>query len=246
MKYEIPPISATAPTTIASALPVLRLLPPAVAVVLVATAVGVALVVGVGTGATGLTPPESGLLVVAVAVAVAAAVAVGPEVVLDAFALACFAASAVGIKAAVVVAATIAAFVYLWTMLSFAPVLIVLERLPVFAAIGRSFALVRGSFWRVFGIRALGVLVAQLVANLARHEAGVRAGEDAAGHEEVDDLSHRSGFLRPGEPVSRSIDPDAGARAHEFRRRVGATRRFRVLGPLAHDKVQQAAPCGRG
>jgi hypothetical protein len=67
----------------------------------------------------------------------------------------------VGIVVAVVVAA---AFVYLWTMLSFAPVLIVLERLPVFAAIGRSFALVRGSFWRVFGIRALAVLVAQLVA----------------------------------------------------------------------------------
>jgi hypothetical protein len=64
----------------------------------------------------------------------------------------------------VVAVAVIAAFVYLWTMLSFAPVLIVLERLPVFAAIGRSFALVRGSFWRVFGIRSLGVLVAQLVA----------------------------------------------------------------------------------
>ena len=67
----------------------------------------------------------------------------------------------VGVVVAIVV---IAVFVYLWTMLSFAPVLIVLERLPVFAAIGRSFALVRGSFWRVFGIRALGVLVAQLVA----------------------------------------------------------------------------------
>jgi hypothetical protein len=70
-----------------------------------------------------------------------------------------------GVLVGIVVAlAVIAAFVYLWTMLSFAPVLIVLERLPVFAAIGRSFALVRGSFWRVFGIRTLGVLVAQLVA----------------------------------------------------------------------------------
>jgi hypothetical protein len=58
----------------------------------------------------------------------------------------------------------VALFVYLWTKLSFAPVLIVLERLTVFAAIGRSFELVGGSFWRVFGIRALGVLVAQLVA----------------------------------------------------------------------------------
>ncbi|MBV9515972.1 MAG: hypothetical protein JO280_18330, partial [Mycobacteriaceae bacterium] len=62
-------------------------------------------------------------------------------------------------------AAGIALFVYLWTMLSFAPVLIVLERLPVFSAIGRSFALVHGSFWRVFGIRALGMLVASLVAS---------------------------------------------------------------------------------
>jgi hypothetical protein len=63
-----------------------------------------------------------------------------------------------------VVAAVIAAFVYLWTILSFAPVLIVLERLPIFPAISRSFALVRGSFWRVFGIRILGTLVASLVA----------------------------------------------------------------------------------
>lgn len=64
----------------------------------------------------------------------------------------------------VVVIGVIAVFVYLWTMLSFAPVLIVLERLPVFTAIGRSFALVRGAFWRVFGIRILGSLVAGIVA----------------------------------------------------------------------------------
>lgn len=64
----------------------------------------------------------------------------------------------------VVVIGVIVAFVYLWTMLSFAPVLIVLERLPVFSAIGRSFALVRGAFWRVFGIRILGSLVAGVVA----------------------------------------------------------------------------------
>jgi hypothetical protein len=63
-----------------------------------------------------------------------------------------------------VVAAVIAAFVYLWTMLSFAPVLIVLERMPIVPAISRSFGLVRGSFWRVFGIRILGTVVASLVA----------------------------------------------------------------------------------
>jgi len=60
--------------------------------------------------------------------------------------------------------AVTAALVYLFTVLSFAPVLIVLERLPVFAAISRSFALVRNSFWRVLGIRALAGVVATFVA----------------------------------------------------------------------------------
>ena len=55
----------------------------------------------------------------------------------------------------------IVALVYLYTMLSFAPVLIVLERLPVMAAITRSFALVRNHFWRVLGIRLLAALVAR-------------------------------------------------------------------------------------
>ncbi len=58
----------------------------------------------------------------------------------------------------------IALGVYLYTVVLFAPVLIVLERLPVIEAITRSFALVRNSFWRVFGIRALTFLVASVVA----------------------------------------------------------------------------------
>jgi hypothetical protein len=49
-------------------------------------------------------------------------------------------------------------------MLCFAPVLIVLERLPVIDAITRSFRLVRNSFWRVFGIRLLTWLVVVLIA----------------------------------------------------------------------------------
>ena len=53
---------------------------------------------------------------------------------------------------------------YLYTVVLFAPVLIVLERLPVIDAIARSFALVRNGFWRVFGIRALTYLVATVVA----------------------------------------------------------------------------------
>ena len=58
-----------------------------------------------------------------------------------------------------------ALLVYLYTVLLFAPVLIVLERLPVIDAIRRSFTLVRGGFWRVLGIRALTFLVASVIAN---------------------------------------------------------------------------------
>ena len=58
----------------------------------------------------------------------------------------------------------IALLVYLYTMVLFAPVLIVLERLPVIDAITRSFRLVRNGFWRVLGIRVLTFLVASVVA----------------------------------------------------------------------------------
>ena len=58
----------------------------------------------------------------------------------------------------------VAAVVYLYTVLSFAPVLIVLERLPVFDAIMRSIALTRNSFWRILGIRILTWVVVALVA----------------------------------------------------------------------------------
>jgi len=58
----------------------------------------------------------------------------------------------------------IALLVYLGTMLSFAPPLIVLERLGVFPAIARSFALVKGDFWRVLGIRLLAAIVASVIA----------------------------------------------------------------------------------
>ena len=59
---------------------------------------------------------------------------------------------------------SIATVVYFYTMLSFAPVLIVLERLPVIDAITRSFTLVRNSFWRVLAIRVLTWVVVVLVA----------------------------------------------------------------------------------
>lgn len=72
-----------------------------------------------------------------------------------------------GVAAAVVgvplVAALIAGLVYLGIMLSFAPSIIVLERLGIVPAIARSFKLVRNDFWRVLGIRLLGGIVATVV-----------------------------------------------------------------------------------
>jgi hypothetical protein len=62
---------------------------------------------------------------------------------------------------------SIATVVYFDIVLSFAPVLIVLERLPVIDAITRSFTLVHNSFWRVFGIRLLTWLVVVLIAGAA-------------------------------------------------------------------------------
>ncbi|WP_369830535.1 hypothetical protein [Mycobacterium sp. 1245111.1] len=59
---------------------------------------------------------------------------------------------------------SVAAVVYLYVALSFAPVLIVLERLPVTTAMRRSFALVHNSFWRVLGIRMLTWLVVSFIA----------------------------------------------------------------------------------
>jgi hypothetical protein len=72
--------------------------------------------------------------------------------------------------------ASIATVVYFDIVLSFAPVLIVLERLPVIDAITRSFTLVRNSFWRVFGIRLLTWLVVVLIAG------AVAAPFDFVGH----------------------------------------------------------------
>lgn len=59
----------------------------------------------------------------------------------------------------------LALLVYLYTVVLFAPVLIVLERLPVTDAVTRSFMLVRTSFWRVLGIRTLTFVVATVVAS---------------------------------------------------------------------------------
>jgi hypothetical protein len=80
------------------------------------------------------------------------------------------------------VLASIAALVYLYTVLSFAPVLIVLERLSVMDAITRSFELVRNSFWRVLGIRMLTAVVVFLVAGAIAMPFNVIAQLLAASH----------------------------------------------------------------
>lgn len=58
----------------------------------------------------------------------------------------------------------VAGLIYAATVLIFAPPLIVLERLPVFAAVARSFDLVKKDFWRVLGIWLLATVVTALVA----------------------------------------------------------------------------------
>lgn len=88
------------------------------------------------------------------------AAAVAGVITAVAFTLNGWIAFAVGVP---LVLGSIVALAFLFTKLSFAPTLIVLERLPVIAAIERSFALVRHDFWRVLGIRLLAVLVAGLI-----------------------------------------------------------------------------------
>jgi hypothetical protein len=60
--------------------------------------------------------------------------------------------------------ALIVGLIYLGMMLSFAPAIIVLERLRIIPAVSRSFKLVRHDFWRVLGIRLLGGIVTTVIA----------------------------------------------------------------------------------
>lgn len=87
--------------------------------------------------------------------------AVGTVIAVVAIALNGWVAFFVGVP---LVLAALVALAFVFTKLSFAPTLVVLERLPVIAAIERSFALVRNDFWRIFGIRLLAMLVAGVIA----------------------------------------------------------------------------------
>ena len=53
-----------------------------------------------------------------------------------------------------------------YTVMAFVPVLIVVERLGVLAAVRRSYRLVRGSFWRTLGILVLTAVISSIVAQL--------------------------------------------------------------------------------
>lgn len=67
------------------------------------------------------------------------------------------------IVAPLVLAAVLAA-IWASVMLTFAPAAIVLERRDILTAVKRSFALIKGDFWRVFGIWLLAAVVAQFIA----------------------------------------------------------------------------------
>lgn len=56
--------------------------------------------------------------------------------------------------------------VWLYVVLTFVPVVIVVERLGVRAAVRRSYALVRGSFWRTFGILLLTAILTSVVSQM--------------------------------------------------------------------------------
>jgi hypothetical protein len=64
------------------------------------------------------------------------------------------------------IAACFAGGVWLWGVWAVAAPALVLERLGMRAALGRSLALVRGTFWRVWGIRALGWLLVAVLGQL--------------------------------------------------------------------------------
>ncbi len=57
--------------------------------------------------------------------------------------------------------------VWLWGIWAVAAPALVLERLGPLRALGRSFALVRGAFWRTWSVRALGWLLAYVLAEIA-------------------------------------------------------------------------------
>lgn len=114
-------------------------------------------------------------LLLAAAIGIASLIGFG--LILGVIALIAFAAEGGGGNAVAVAVGAVAAFfigtlvalvplAFLWTKLAFVPATIVLERRPVFASIARSWRLVRGRFWRVFGIMLLVMVIINVAAQI--------------------------------------------------------------------------------
>ena len=78
-----------------------------------------------------------------------------------------------GVTALFLVLPALAAMAYLWVRLSLAPAVLVLERSGVRTALRRSGELVRGSWWRLFGLLLLAQVVASLVAQVLVMPVGI-------------------------------------------------------------------------
>ena len=85
----------------------------------------------------------------------------------------------VGGSVALVVLGIILSFIgwiYAWTLFSLAPAALVLERQSVTRALGRSRELVRGSWWRIFGILLLALIIAGIVNGIISLPFGLAGG----------------------------------------------------------------------
>jgi hypothetical protein len=70
----------------------------------------------------------------------------------------------------------VAATVWVWVHWALAPVPLVLERAGVVGALGRSYRLVRGKFWRTFGILVLANVIISFIAQIITTPVGIVGG----------------------------------------------------------------------
>ncbi|OMC16009.1 hypothetical protein A5735_08965 [Mycolicibacter heraklionensis] len=127
-----------------------------------------------------------------------------------AIALIVFAGGAGGTGAAVLIGMAlvpglIAALAYGYTVLIFAPTVIVLERQPVFEAMRRSFYLVRNSFWRVLGIMALTALIVSLISSAVAFPFNIFGMITAHGSDALTSGAQLSLFSRIGTTIGQII-----------------------------------------
>jgi hypothetical protein len=81
-----------------------------------------------------------------------------------------------------------AGLVYALVRLSLSGAVVVLERCGVRAALGRSWALVAGAWWRTFGVLALSTIITAIVGRIFELPFGLLAGDsltDGAGHTQL-------------------------------------------------------------